>query len=180
MWSFGEPSGVFPSIEPNARWDSVQSQDPLERIKWREKIQEFITSKFTIRWEMVCAALRKRRNGVSSGKRDRECIRRLWRSWTSLWMYVDHEHTYKCMHVCIRRKMCVCVCAAGFLGQVSQQWLGQSGAKSLLNWHTSPQGVPPCVAAERERGGERERPRGSGYWVTEREINLSINQHHVI
>lgn len=42
--------------------------------------------------------------------------------------------------------MCVYMCervsigerAAGFLGQVSQQWLGQNSTKSLLKWHTSP------------------------------------------
>lgn len=40
-----------------------------------------------------------------------------------------------CIHLCA--SMCVCVSAAGFLGQVSQQWFGQNGTKSLCEWHTS-------------------------------------------
>lgn len=40
-----------------------------------------------------------------------------------------------CIHLCA--SMCVYVSAAGFLGQVSQQWFGQNGTKSLCEWHTS-------------------------------------------
>lgn len=50
-----------------------------------------------------------------------------------------------CVNVSIMcMNLCVAVCggdwggAAGFLGQVSQQWLGWNSTKSLLKWHTSP------------------------------------------
>lgn len=52
----GELSWMFPSPEPNACWDSVQSKDPLERIKRLEKIQEFITDSDPLRAGMQCFA----------------------------------------------------------------------------------------------------------------------------
>lgn len=40
-----------------------------------------------------------------------------------------------CKNACIsvNFRECACVSALGFLGQVSQRWLGQSSAKSPLN-----------------------------------------------
>lgn len=59
---------------------------------------------------------------------------------------------YKCVSLCVY--------AAGFLGQVAQQWLGQNSTKSLLKWHTSPRVSHHVLLLGKRR--ERERRREGG------------------
>lgn len=141
---------------------------PLQRIKWLVKIQESITECFSSwstqsQYVTVCgnsktgslqAAGTGPRGGYGSAKLVCECV------------FIMCRHPYV--------SVCVCESAAGFLGQMSQQWLGQNSSKSLHKWHTSPR-VSSHVLLLREKNPQ-------SYSVMQRlmEINLPINQYLVI
>lgn len=62
-------------------------------------------------------------------------LARLWRLMHEVLVVVVNDFVSKCPScACIAVHQCVCVSvsAVGFLGQVSQQWLGQNSTKSLL------------------------------------------------